>query len=306
MHQPEQNTEKAVRRPKPRLILHAGTPKTGTSTLQVCFHQCRRTLSEQGILYPAAGIEPSASPPKHQWIADALLANDERRFKEQMDQVLSEMADYLNVHTVLLSTEGIYNHWWDYSDAAKMLLKELQRDFEVSVWTVFRNPLSFARSYYGQVVKNPKFSYCPCYGTSEPLEVVIDDLSFSRTLRYADFIKSIETLFEKPVVIAGKYEDGDTIHQAVRLLKIDAERIQPVARTNQSLGATGIALVRRLNRMDIDREKRARYIGLIAEISAVLDHDADNMNLSAEVRDKVDVLAGDSRTYLKDRYHIAW
>ena len=92
-----------------RLILHGGTPKTGTSALQWCLDANRKVLAQRGFWYP-----PSSNPrePKHQELIGALMAADEARFEECIDSALSEMPS--DAHTVILSTEGIFNHWWDF------------------------------------------------------------------------------------------------------------------------------------------------------------------------------------------------
>ena len=53
---------------KLKLIIHAGTPKTGTTSLQTYLNKKQRKLRGKGILYPH-NLEQSANPtaPRHQW-----------------------------------------------------------------------------------------------------------------------------------------------------------------------------------------------------------------------------------------------
>jgi hypothetical protein len=291
---------------KPRLILHAGTPKTGTTTLQVCFHQNRQTLINQGILYPAAGIEPNAVPPKHQWLVDVLLNADENRFEKYMEDVLSEWKRYPRVHTIFLSTEGIYNHWWDYPQTAKSLLKSLDRYFDVTVWVVFRNPRSFAGSYYCQVVKNPKFPLVSCYSTSDSIDEVMEDPTFARIFQYGDFVRSIEALFGRPLVLATKYEDGDTLEQARQILGFGENLIKPVARENSGLSAISLDLARQINRRSIDPINRQRCIDMIREIDKFLGPEDRQTAIPDAVKVRIDNLVQSSREFLRDRYNIVW
>jgi len=291
---------------KPRLILHVGTPKTGTTTLQFFLHQYHQTLSDLGILYPSAGIQPQGNKPKHQWIVNDLLSGDETRFLANQKLLLAELSSHLHIHMVVLSVEGIYNRWWDFSDAAKSLLSKMGQFFEVTVWVVFREPLSFAQSLYGQAVKNPKSPRFPFCGTSDPLEMVIDDPSFSRNLRYADFVRSVESLFGSPVVLATKYEAADIIDQAMGILGIDQRIGQPLEKKNLSLSEIGLEMARRINRLNIDSIERERYIDTIRELDGLIGKEDNEHQASDEVKSRVHELAKESREYLKGRYNIAW
>jgi hypothetical protein len=46
-----------------KVILHVGTPKTGTSYLQHVLFKNKRLLGEHGILYPATGSTRTSWPP---------------------------------------------------------------------------------------------------------------------------------------------------------------------------------------------------------------------------------------------------
>jgi hypothetical protein len=304
-----QRVENTIPPAKPRLILHAGTPKTGTSTLQVFLHQYHQTLIDLGILYPVVGIEPHAKPPKHQWIVDYLLSGAAAGFLANQSLLLAELSGHPHVHTVVLSTEGIYNHWWDYSDFARSLLKGMDEFFDVSVWVVFREPLSFAKSLYGQILKNPKTNMMACfacYGTADPLERVIDNPYFSRNLRYADFVRSIESLFGRPVVVATKYEAADIITQARGLLGLHQDIGPAPDNVNISPGEIGLDMLRRINKLELHPAKRIRYVDMIKEIDAVIGREDNEQKISAEVKSKVYTIAEEGMAYHKTRYHIDW
>lgn len=49
-----------------KLILHAGTPKSGTTSLQFFMAKNRKELKEKGILYPDHFLK-NVYAPKHQW-----------------------------------------------------------------------------------------------------------------------------------------------------------------------------------------------------------------------------------------------
>ena len=66
---------------KLKLIIHAGTPKTGTTSLQTYLHKKQRRLRNRGILYPH-NIEKLQNPtaPKHQWFEKNLITGHEAYF----------------------------------------------------------------------------------------------------------------------------------------------------------------------------------------------------------------------------------
>ena len=138
---------------KLKLILHAGTPKSGTTSLQFFMDKHQSKLLENGILYPDHYY--NVVPPKHQWLVNDLLQSNPEKLLNNFETVLSNVEE--NTHTIFLSTEGIFNHWWDFPAQSKALLVELNSCFDVTLWVWLRDPLSFAESYYKQNIKNPGY-----------------------------------------------------------------------------------------------------------------------------------------------------
>ena len=90
---------------KIKFILHAGTPKTATTSLQFLLDRNYNKLLEQGILYPKYYI--NANPPKHQWLVQLLIKNDFEKLFEYLEKILKESVER-DIKTIFLSTEGIY------------------------------------------------------------------------------------------------------------------------------------------------------------------------------------------------------
>ena len=101
-----------------RLILHGGIPKTGTSSLQWHLAENREELSALGIWFPPPSFSPE---PKHQPLSATLRKGDIAGFVAYVDKALRDMPD--DTHTVIFTTEGIFNHWWDYPPEAKAALR---------------------------------------------------------------------------------------------------------------------------------------------------------------------------------------
>jgi hypothetical protein len=288
---------------KPRLILHVGTPKTGTTTLQKACYLSRERLMSRNILYPA--LELHTNPPKHQWIVRYLLEDNVSRFKQNIQNLADEAAD-LNVRCVILSTEGIFNHWPDFSNCAKRALREVAENFALTVWCVFREPISFAMSVYSQLVKNPPFDLAPCYGTCDSPETVIEHPWFAKRLDYAGFVLDMENLFESPVVHATRYESNDIIEQARNLLGVDSEILQSVPNANRSLSMLGIDLMQRLNQLSLEKSERRRVVSAIIDLDRLLSHTSSPLKASNEMTDKVRAIAEKSEKFLIERFGIRW
>ncbi|MDQ6962738.1 MAG: hypothetical protein Q9M28_09480, partial [Mariprofundaceae bacterium] len=94
-------------------------------------------------------------------------------FLENVKNIISQVKD--DTHTIILSSEGIYNYWWDFPDESKDILTTLHHHFDVEIWVWFREPLAFIESYYKQCIRNPQVKSNPCYGK---------DLSFASSSRY--------------------------------------------------------------------------------------------------------------------------
>ncbi|MFT6723729.1 MAG: hypothetical protein ACJARN_000580, partial [Arenicella sp.] len=154
------------------LVIHAGTPKTGTTSIQTYLDKKQRKLRGKGILYPH-NLEKVQNPtaPKHQWLEKNLVTTHLQHLLENFDNIISQVKN--DTHTIILSSEGIYNYWWDFPDQSKSILSELAKLFDIEIWVWFRQPLAFIESYYKQCIRNPQIASNGCYGK---------DLSFAEML----------------------------------------------------------------------------------------------------------------------------
>ncbi len=138
-----------------KLIIHAGTPKTGTTSIQTYLDKKQRKLRSKGILYPH-NLERIKNPnaPKHQWFEKNLVTTHLEYFLENFKNIISQVKE--NTHTIILSSEGIYNYWWDFPVGSKAVLSELSKRFDIELWVWFREPLAFIEDYYKQCIRNPQ------------------------------------------------------------------------------------------------------------------------------------------------------
>ena len=264
---------------KRRLIIHAGTPKTGTTSLQRYLGAHQRSLAERGWWYPPWGDEQT---PKHQWLARVLVGEDAPAFAEHAEAALRDMPEH--AHTVIFSTEGIFNHWWDFTPKAKGFLRHLAGlfDSELCVW--FRPPDEFAASLYVQFLTNPRIAGAPgnVYGRDLGFAEAMQDEWFRRHLDYLGFCREAQELFGQGRVKAFAYT-GDTVRAFLERYRID---LPPgdAPRENLSVRRPGVEMMRIVNRYGLEDAERERVLGLVREIDGVIGERAERFRLRGAER----------------------
>ena len=268
-----------------RLILHGGTPKTGTSALQWCLDANRSVLAERGFWYPPPS---SRREPKHQELIGALMAADKSRFEGYVESSLGEMPS--DTHTVILSTEGIFNHWWDFSPVAKGMLRGLadEFDFELCVW--FREPESFAAALYAQYLRNPGTDDSPdVYGRDIDFSEAMRDAWFRRHLDYLGFYYEAQGLFGPEHVRAFPF-GGDTIRMFMENYATGALSRADLPR-NESMREAGIRIMRIANRFPLSPAEHDRVEDLVFEIDGMIGDRAGHYELNRADREAVRTFA---------------
>lgn len=247
-----------------RLILHAGAPRTGASSLQRHLGTQRSALAKRGWWYP----QPSDSPePNHQQLNALLRRGDSRTFAAYIEAALRGIPD--DAHTVIFSTEGIFTHWWDYEPWAKAALRHLAAlfDFELCVW--LRPPESFAASLYTQCLANPRSTdeTRHVYGRDIDFATALADPWFSRHLDYLGFLYETRLLFGANRVRAFVCGE-DTVQTFINEFRVPLPTKHQ--RRNPSLHRAGVEAMRIVNRVETSRSVRDRVTGLVRELDAVI------------------------------------
>ncbi|HIG65112.1 MAG TPA: sulfotransferase family protein [Methyloprofundus sp.] len=280
----EQSLEQLKAQPL-KLIIHAGTPKTGTTSLQTYLDKKQRKLRGKGILYPH-NLERLQNPtaPKHQWFEKNLVTTHLENFLENFKNIISQVKK--DTHTIILSSEGIYNYWWDFPDESKEFLCELSKLFDIEIWVWFRDPLVFIESYYKQCIRNPQIKNNPCYGKNLSFSEMLDIEWFSQHLNYQGFITECQVLFGKNNVSAFKYE-GDVVQEVIQKLGLATSHDNPTPRQNKSLNSASIALLRTINHYDLKAKDKELLIPHLKEINGILEGYAGDSLIDEESRKRV-------------------
>jgi len=270
---------------KLKLIIHAGTPKTGTTSLQSYLDKKQRKLRTKGILYPH-NLEKLQNPnaPKHQWFEKNLVTANVESFLENFKNIISQVKT--DTHTIILSSEGIYNYWWDFPDQSKDILSELGKLFDIDVWVWFREPLLFIESYYKQCIRNPQVKNNPCYGKDLSFAEMLKIKWFSQHLNYQGFVSECQILFGANNVSVFNYQ-GDVVQEVIQKLGLATPHDNPTPRQNKSLNGASIELLRTINYYDIKAKDKERLIPHLKEINDILESYANDSLIDEESRKKV-------------------
>jgi hypothetical protein len=277
----EQSPEQA----KLKLIIHAGTPKTGTTSLQTYLDKKQRKLRGKGILYPH-NLDDIQNPnaPKHQWFEKNLVTTNLLSFLANFKNIISQVK--ADTHTIILSSEGVYNYWWDFPEESKDVLATLSQLFDIQVWVWFREPLEFIESYYKQCIRNPQVASNPCYGKDLCFAEMLNIPWFAQHLNYQGFVTDCQTLFGENSVSAFKYQ-GDVVQEVMQKLGLATAHDNPTPRQNQSLNSASIKLLRTINHYDIKAKDKALLIPHLKEINGLLANYATHTLIDEESKKRV-------------------
>lgn len=228
-----------------KLILHVGLPKTATTAFQFWCYENRNALADFGVEYPVC--ELGRDVPKHQYIVGELL---NRKF-HHVERALGECSKPV----LVLSTEGLSNHFYDFSSESLESFRELASSlgYQVAVFLVSREPASWLRSYYKQAVLNISNSKYE-WGTSHTFE---DFIALPRVRRLMDtraLCCDMAAGFGG-VVNLSRYEE-EWFSDFLNLLEIPSHNFSRPSRVHGSVDDGLVEMVRQINSMGLNRKLR--------------------------------------------------
>ncbi|MGH8559564.1 MAG: hypothetical protein ACRESZ_19360, partial [Methylococcales bacterium] len=247
-----------------KIILHAGTPKTGTTSMQFFLANRHADLKLQGYLYPSNYSD--TYEPKHQLLVSALLDNDVNSLIEEFHKILKQLTN--GISTIILSTEGIYNHWFDFSQEAKYNLTVIDNYFELNLWVWLREPCHFIESLYCQYLKNQKLPRVACYGQNWTLNEMLNNSWFTKHLDYLGFIYEIDALLGKDKIKIFPHQENN-IGVLGEQLNIDYDS-NTNSRENIKFCKTTVELLRIINRHSLGQPDRCAVLQHLTKIDSIL------------------------------------
>jgi hypothetical protein len=148
--------------PRPRLFLHLGSHKTGTTALQTFSVANRETLQYHGLIYP--DFAPISLGPKdgHHALAHAFSPKPQGLSRDQAEALIARWHQQASEQraTIVVSAEAIYRHLLGGGSFLEKrrryleVLKEALAGFDVVPVVVFRRPDDYIRSLYQEAVAN--------------------------------------------------------------------------------------------------------------------------------------------------------
>jgi hypothetical protein len=145
----------------PKLFLHSGTHKTGTTAIQSFASLHRVNLAKRGLIYPGYFPLVKRKQDAHHWFAHALAENENIPLPADSVPLLIKrwLRKAQRKHAeVFVSAEALYRHIvgdGTYSEQRIRYLRLISKaldGFEVCVILVFRRPDNYIRSSYQERV----------------------------------------------------------------------------------------------------------------------------------------------------------
>ncbi len=251
---------------KIKYILHIGTLKTGTTSLQNTFYDNYSLLKKNGILYPIDSVNPMRYDTgyKHQSLFNAIFRNDETLLCEFLNDVYSQIDD--STKYVLFSHEGFYHHLYDFTQETIELLRYIAMKLDLKLIVFFRPTCEYAESLYKQYLVNP-----PNVNNHYGIDLDIEDfLKINRIQLNYDYSESLhiyERIIRKQNIIVIKYKKNKTINQLVNLLGYTNLRLKPNNFMNSSLNNYLAILLKEINPYIINNKDRNIIINLFRKHS---------------------------------------
>jgi hypothetical protein len=145
-----------------KIILHVGTHKTGTTSIQ---HFCRRNQKEllkQGFLYPDSDLVGLKSHPAHHDISHAIASQNGRMDIADVKNYIEKIKKHKG--NVIISAEPFYRYFisesrseniWVKKERYVSLVSELFGN-DADICFVLRNHYDFAKSLYQEKIKQTR------------------------------------------------------------------------------------------------------------------------------------------------------
>jgi hypothetical protein len=256
--------------PEPRLVVHIGFHKTGSSAIQESLHQSSVSLHQQGVIYP----EPTTRHPSHLDLAaslgfaDYININLPADAASTIDRYRHILGDLGPGQTGVLSSEEFCNA--NYNPVAFGELKRLLDDIGIEVMVVAftRPPIDFLTSLYHH--------YVAAIGADDFLTWLdVDTLQSSNFLK-VDLNRRLEIWRQSfaDVRVADYAEFSRSGESAItaflRVAELDCAVAAPDLRSNVGLHPYVVDAVRGLRKAGVDEVEFREWLRTLRELGGRL------------------------------------
>ena len=236
-----------------RLILHCGLPKTGTTAVQRWFRDQAPVMRNLGVDYP---VHFGAYDDKHGFLVNELRGGGDLPL---LGRYIAKTA----TPALLLSSEGLSNHFHDFPPSALERFRDLTAELEVVVILVTRAPEGWLRSYYKQCVVNPNNGASDLWGTAQPLEAVRGHVRIRRLMDQAALAESLRQGYGTARLLTPRYGDRGWFETLLAEIGLGALADRPLPRMNRSLPDWAVETVRQINALTADTVTRQAWVSCL-------------------------------------------
>jgi hypothetical protein len=147
---------------KPKIILHCGAPKTGSTSFQHLLYANIDVLSKAGFYCPSVSRKKRVKDDVRIMLGSILRPeNDNQNFIHRIREVLAEIHAETGAHTLIISNEGMlgkpfshkYPEFYERADELAERIRLTLDDYEVEARFVIRDYAGFLASWYVQSVR---------------------------------------------------------------------------------------------------------------------------------------------------------
>lgn len=252
-----------------RLIIHIGTHKTGTTSIQRTLDLNRKKLLNRGIRYPDYAAIGHRTHYAHLGVVNALAGEQHKISQEQARQYFQHVASTLDeADLTLLSAESLYRHhakrrddggrdaasYWQARSQFVEQFRELVGPAEIVI--VVRRQCDFAESMYQEHVKVTRYT--------KSFERFLEDFWFH--FEYYDQIKIWQKYFGEVKVI--KFDDikGKAITRRFLLRAgLKPGRFEEAGLVNVGIAPDIVLFKRWLNDSYLSKDQMKDVLQLISE-----------------------------------------
>lgn len=244
----------------PRIVIHTGTTKTGSTSIQYFFERNRPALLRKGIWYPEVGLYWQADRPQKQ-AGHSLFEGQAIRNESALREYIVAGLQLLEgkIHTIVLSSEAFF------LNRRSSTLVSYFAGFEIEIVSYFRRQDDWANSQYAEFVAG---------GAEGRVSVGVEQwLADPKTRERLNYYSFLETWAEKiprdrihaRVYERSKFPKGDIVEDflhTIRLTEISNYPRPPRAQSNaSSLRREHIEVIRHFNSFPWpDRSSYFRFI----------------------------------------------
>lgn len=236
------------------LVIHIGTTKIGTTSIQEALHRNYENLLARRVLYPRAGrFEGGSLTKQHHPLAKYLRLGSEAAYCEAVVQIKREILS-TNPELVVISSEHL--SLFSTSPAALSYLRNAFPEAK-RTWVLYlRRQNEFAVSSYAERIKGGKISWPDSIHTR-----------MEKNLDYKELIGRVQMGIgeDRLVVVSFDREKGKLVSSFFREINIDPSDMQIESVRNKQMPWGTLNLLRIANAIPCRMGKEARRVILFLD-----------------------------------------